>query len=37
MLPESAAIKQTTVNNNWTATTQSVTSVIITMLAVKNI
>jgi hypothetical protein len=37
MLPESAAIKQGTVNNNWTATTQSVTSVIITMLAVKNI
>jgi len=37
MLPESGAMKQTTVNNNWTATTQSVTSVIITMLAVKNI
>lgn len=37
MLPEGGAIKQGTVNNNWTATTQSVTSVIITMLAVKNI
>lgn len=37
MLGESAAIKQTTINNNWTATTQSVSSVIITMLAVKNI
>lgn len=36
MLPEGGAVKQTTVNNNWTATTQSVTSVIITMLAVKN-
>lgn len=37
MLPEGGAVKQTTVNNNWTATTQSVSSVIITMLAVKNI
>lgn len=37
MLPESGAIKQGTVTNNWTATTQSVTSVIVTMLAVKNI
>lgn len=37
MLPESGGIKQGTVNNNWTATTQSVTSIIITMLAVKNI
>lgn len=37
MLPEGGAIKQGTVNNNWSATTQSVSSVIITMLAVKNI
>lgn len=37
MLNESAAIKQGTVNNNWTATSSaSVTSVIITMLTVKN-
>lgn len=37
MLPEGGAMKQGTVNNNWTATTQSVTSVVITILAVKNI
>lgn len=37
MLPEGGAIKQGTINNNWTATTQSVASVIITMLAVQNI
>lgn len=36
-LPESAAIKQGTVNNNWTATSSaSVSSLVITMLAVKN-
>jgi len=35
---ESGALKQTTVNNNWTATcTTSVASVVITMLYVKNI
>jgi len=37
MLPIDAAIKQTAVNNNWTATTQSVTSVIITALTVSNV
>lgn len=38
MLPESAAIKQATVNNNWTATCSgSVASVIITALTVDNI
>lgn len=38
MLPESGAIPQATVNNNWTATCgTSVTSIKITMLAVKNI
>lgn len=38
MLPESGGFNQTTVNNNWTATSSaSVSSVIITMLAVKNI
>ena len=37
MLPLDSAIKQTTVNNNWTATTQSVTSVIITALTVSNV
>lgn len=37
MLPESAALKQTTVNNNWTATCgTSVDSVYITALCVKN-
>jgi len=37
MLPESAAVKQTTVNNNWTATSSaSVASVNVAMLAVKN-
>ena len=37
MLPESGAIKQTTVNNNWTATSgTSISSLDITMLAVKN-
>jgi hypothetical protein len=37
MLNESAAFAQTTVNNNWTATSSaSVTSLVITMLAVKN-
>jgi hypothetical protein len=35
---ESGALKQTTVNNNWTATcTTSVASVVITMLYVQNI
>jgi len=37
MLPIDAAIKQSAVNNNWTATTQSVTSVIITALTVSNV
>lgn len=37
MLPESAAIKQSASNNNWTATTQSVTSVIITALTIQNL
>lgn len=38
MLPESAAVTQATVNNNWTATSSaSISSLIITMLAVKNI
>lgn len=38
MLGESAAVKQGTVNNNWTATCSgSVSSIVITMLAVKNI
>lgn len=37
MLPIDAAIKQTSSNNNWTATTQSVTSVIITALTVANL
>lgn len=38
MLPESGAITQAVVNNNWTATSSaSVASLIITMLAVKNI
>jgi len=38
MLPEGGAFKQTTVNNNWTATCgTSVASVIITMLYVKNL
>lgn len=38
MLPESGAVAQTTVANNWTATSSaSVTSLVITMLAVKNI
>lgn len=38
MLNESAAIAQTTVNNNWTATSSaSVASLVITMLTVKNI
>jgi hypothetical protein len=38
MLPESGAFNQTTVNNNWTATSSaSVASLIITMLSVKNI
>ena len=38
MLPESAAFKQTTVNNNWTATCgTSVASIVISMLYVKNI
>lgn len=38
MLPSSDAFKQTTVNNNWTATCgTSVASVVITMLYVKNI
>lgn len=38
MLPESAAFKQTTVNNNWTATCgTSLASIVITMLYVKNI
>lgn len=37
MLPESAAFAQTAVNSNWTATSSaSVTSLIITMLGVKN-
>lgn len=37
MLNESAAIKQTTVNNNWTATSSgSITSLIITALTVRN-
>jgi len=37
MLNESAAFAQTTVNNNWTATSSaSVSSLIITMLTVKN-
>ena len=37
MLPESGAVAQTTVNNNWTATSSaSVASIIITMLTVKN-
>ncbi|HKX72669.1 MAG TPA: hypothetical protein VJM32_01505 [Candidatus Saccharimonadales bacterium] len=37
MLPESAAITQAAINNNWTATVStSVTSVVITMLAVRN-
>lgn len=38
MLNESAAVAQTTVNNNWTATSSaSVASLVITMLGVKNI
>lgn len=38
MLPEGAAIKQGTVNNNWTATSSgSIASLVITALAVKNI
>ena len=38
MLPESGAFKQTTVNTNWTATCgTSLASIVITMLAVKNI
>lgn len=38
MLPTDAAYPQATVNNNWTATSSaSVTSIIITLLAVKNI
>lgn len=38
MLPESGAVAQSAVNNNWTATSsQSISSLIITMLAVKNI
>lgn len=38
MLPESGAFKQTTVNNNWTATCgTSVASIVITVLYVKNI
>lgn len=38
MLNESAAFKQTTVNNNWTATCgTSVSSIVISMLYVKNI
>jgi hypothetical protein len=38
MLSESAAVNQAAVNNNWTATSSaSVASVIITMLAVRNI
>ena len=38
MLPSSDGFKQTTVNNNWTATSSaSVASLIITMLYVKNI
>lgn len=37
MLPSSDAFKQTTVNNNWTATCgNSVASIVITMLYVKN-
>jgi len=37
MLPIDAAIKQSGSNANWTATTQSVTSVIITALTVSNV
>jgi hypothetical protein len=38
MLPESGAIKQSTVNNNWTATAaDSVSSLLITVLYVKNL
>ena len=38
MLPVDSAITQTTINNNWTATSSaSVTSIIITMLAVKMV
>ena len=38
MLPESAAHKQATVNNNWTATcADSVASIEITMMAVQNV
>lgn len=38
MLPESGAYTQATVNNNWTATSSvSLTSLFITLLAVKNI
>lgn len=38
MLPESGAYNQAVVNNNWTATSSaSVTSLFITLLAVKNI
>lgn len=38
MLPMDAAVPQATVNTNWTATSSaSVTSIIITMLAVKNV
>lgn len=38
MLPIDAAVPQATVNNNWTATSSaSVASVIITLLAVKNL
>jgi len=37
MLPVDAAIKQSAVNTVWTATTQSVTSVIITALTVSSV